>query len=200
MTLWNPKTFVFDVDDTLVDFFAYMIKIIKEKYGLDASTFASRETHKYLNITIEEWFNKIIEFELLVHSPPKTGAIELLQRLYDEGHNIHFVTCRGFHPDAYDVTCRWLKLFIPNYEHNVHIIQLSELKSDVIRTRIGHVDYFFDDTLHHCSEVKIAFPTARCVLINMPWNAAVDKSQEILREQFSCIDNLSEFNLEIFEC
>lgn len=199
MTPLNRKTFVFDLDDTVVNYFAQQHIAIQEHYGLDSSTFTTRETHNYLGITIGQWLKKIAEFRILEEAPPKVGAIELLTRLYSEGHSIYFVTCRGFHPRAVDVTLDWLNKYIPNYKHTVYAIQLHEHKADVIRKYITRVDYFFDDTLHHCKEVKEAFPDTRCVLINMPWNEAHTEEQSLLRSRLMCIDDLSHFDLELCE-
>jgi len=184
------SVFVFDLDDTVVnalpEFGELAAKI--DPNVLHWREWNKRATHEYLNIPIEEWLKHITDSDLFTTARPKPG-LWLINQLYKDDHDIHFVTNRGFDPNGKVKSDIWLRQHRVNYS-SLHVLPLFDSKADFILKTFGKVDYFFDDTVEHCMD---AFTKEACkvpVLVNAPWNIDVECGGKFMR-----IDSLRDFNL-----
>lgn len=142
--------FGFDIDDTLINLREYAFGIYQEKLGkkIEIAHFHQLdrvEIHTLFGLTDEEghqMWNSVLEELYFTDCPTYPGAVELLQKLAQEGHEIYYLTARpGKHAEQTKV---WMKKqgfpvedarFYCGMKdaEKVHIIEELEL------------DYYFDD-------------------------------------------------------
>lgn len=142
--------FGFDIDDTLINLREYAFGIYQEKLGkkVEAEQFHQLdrvEIHSLFDMTDEEgshMWNSVLDELYYTDCPTYPGAVELLQKLTREGHEIYYLTARpAKHAER---TKAWMKQqgfpvedarFYCGMKdgEKVHIIEELEL------------DYYFDD-------------------------------------------------------
>lgn len=142
--------FGFDIDDTLINLREYAFHLYNKKLNqnVDLERFHALEKveiHELFGMTAEqgsEMWGSSMEEIYFTSCPPYPDAVEVLQRLAREGHEIYYITARpGKHGER---TMKWMmdngfpvrpdRFFCGmKDEDKVHIIKELEL------------DYYFDD-------------------------------------------------------
>jgi uncharacterized protein len=142
--------FGFDIDDTLINLrehaFHLYNKKLNKNIGLDVfHHLKTLEIHEPFGLTAEEgskMWNSLLEEIYFTSCPPFPYAVETLNELVKEGHEVYYITAR---PKEYgEQTKKWLIVhgfpvcderffYGMNDEEKVHIIE-----------KLG-LDYFFDD-------------------------------------------------------
>ena len=142
--------FGFDIDDTLINLREHAFQIYNKKLNqnVEVDLFHALdkvEIHELFGMTAEqgsEMWNSSLEEIYYTSCPPYPDAVETLQRLEKEGHEIYYITARP--KEHGERTMEWMieqnfpvhkdRFFYGmNDEDKVHIIKDLEL------------DYYFDD-------------------------------------------------------
>jgi uncharacterized protein len=142
--------FGFDIDDTLINLrehaFHLYNKKLNKNIGLDVfHNLKTLEIHEPFGLTAEEggrMWNSHLEEIYFTSCPPFPHAVEALNELVNEGHEVYYVTARP--KEHGERTKNWLIengfpvqderfYFGMNDEEKIHFIEQLEL------------DYFFDD-------------------------------------------------------
>lgn len=143
---------VFDCDDTL---FGAMPEIY-----LTARRFANGNVPHYSQWQcgisqpwiedIEEWKSFMIKDGVLERIQLLPGAKHLLYMLNEQGHEVHIMTNRGFHPNAEKITAYTLG-YVPYT--SLSVLPFDACKGETVVDLFGQVDVFVDDNIKHCRSV-----------------------------------------------
>lgn len=99
--------------------------------------------------------------------PPLPGAVEALQKIQDDGHDITLVSAPSFAPASYRDKVEWVNEYLPFLDYN-----------DIL---LGHKKYlikgdiFIDDSPINITKYKKNWPKARIMTIGYPYNKVVKK-------------------------
>ena len=142
--------FGFDIDDTLINLRGYAFDFYQQKLGkkVDIEGFHALdrvEIHELFDLSDEDgsalWNNSLDE---LYYSdcPAYPGAVELLQQLHEQGHEIYYITARSAHHGTNTKT--WLKKQgFPVDDTRFYCGMKDHEKVDIIEKL--ELDYYFDD-------------------------------------------------------
>ena len=142
--------FGFDIDDTLINLREHAFNLynqkMKQNVPLDVFHGLNRvEIHEPFGLTNEqgkEMWNRSLEEIYYTNCPPFPNAVETLQELEKQGHEIYYITSRP--KEHGDRTKEWLKergfpvrddRFFYGMQDNEKINFIKELQ----------LDYYFDD-------------------------------------------------------
>ena len=107
---------------------------------------------KRYNFTYEELkhFLGNIQEEITNNAEPRSGAVETINKLRQQGHEIYIITARDneFHEDPYMLSKVWLD--DNNIEYDKLIVNVRK-KAPVCKDE--KIDVFIDDNLNNCLEV-----------------------------------------------
>ncbi|MFC0211040.1 hypothetical protein ACFFK0_01035 [Paenibacillus chartarius] len=142
--------FGFDIDDTLINLRGYAFELYKRKLGVDLGdevlqSLASVEIHEPFGLTREqgkEMWNSLREDIYFTSCPPFPFAVEVLQELAEQGHEVYYITARAKEYCAR--TLEWLRQngFPVRGEH--FYCGMEDTEKVHIIERLG-LDYYFDD-------------------------------------------------------
>ena len=108
---------------------------------------------KRYNFTYEELkhFLGNIQEEITNNAEPRSGAVETINKLRQQGHEIYIITARDneFHEDPYILSKVWLDK--NNIEYDKLIVNVRK-KAPVCKNE--KIDIFIDDQLNNCLEVS----------------------------------------------
>lgn len=108
---------------------------------------------KRYNFSYEElkYFLGNVQEEITNNAVPRPGAIEVIKKLKEEGHEIYIITARDneFHKDPYMLSKVWLDK--NNIEYDKLIVNVRQ-KGPVCKNE--KIDVFIDDQLNNCLEVS----------------------------------------------
>ncbi|WP_422121985.1 5' nucleotidase, NT5C type [Planococcus sp. X10-3] len=142
--------FGFDVDDTLINLREYAFHYYKKQLGLEVAIDVFRsldrlEIHEAFGMTDaegKEMWNQSLDYIYYTDCPTYPGAVDVLQRLDAEGHEIYYITARPAH-HAED-TKAWLKnQGFPLRDAHFYCGMKDEKKVEIIEEL--ELDYYFDD-------------------------------------------------------
>lgn len=142
--------FGFDIDDTLINLrehaFHIYNKNLKQNIPIDVFHKLNRvEIHEPFGLTEEqgkEMWNTSLEEIYYTSCPPFPNAVETLQQLDKQGHEIYYITAR---PKAHgERTKEWLKqLGFPVHDDRFFYGMQDDEKVQIIKKL--KLDYYFDD-------------------------------------------------------
>ena len=142
--------FGFDIDDTLIDLREYAFGVYQEKLGREVDRKAFNELqrleiHEIFGMTDEEgaeMWNSLLDELYYADCPPSPGAVELLQKLHQEGHEIYYITSRT--SEHGENTKNWLKKQgFPVQDDRFYCGMKDAEKVQIIEEL--QLDYYFDD-------------------------------------------------------
>jgi len=142
--------FGFDIDDTLINLREHAFRLYQEKLNrqVDEARFHELDCvpiHGLFGMTAEEggrMWNNLREEIYYSDCPPFQGAVEALQELVREGHEVYYVTARA--PEHCERTKEWMvRAGFPVAEGRFYCGMSDTEKVHVIR-KLG-LDYYFDD-------------------------------------------------------
>lgn len=92
-----------------------------------------------------------IQEEITNNAIPRSGAVEAIKKLREEGHEIYIITARDneFHEDPYMLSKNWLDN--NSIEYDKLIVNVRE-KAPLCKNE--KIDIFIDDQLNNCLEVS----------------------------------------------
>lgn len=153
-----------DIDDTISDTYAYLFPYAQKYTTVDLgkkienidrncithmypSTF-----HKWNENEEREFLDKYYE-NTLINVKPKLYAVEVINKLKEEGNRISLITAR-FPSNKFDVeglTKKWLKDNKINYDELI-----LNAQDKVKLAKDNNVDIFIDDSIKNCREMADA--------------------------------------------
>lgn len=158
-----------DIDDTLTNSFEYFMPFVAEFFNVPTEELKKRNI-SYSNFP-DEWKPRELEFckkyydDTVAGTPFKENAVQTVNRLKKEGHEIYIVTARtnDFYTDAIDTTKEELDRNGLLYDHVVCTFDKAGY------CQKNKIDLFIDDSVKNCSLVsKVGVKT---LLFNSPANA-----------------------------
>ncbi|MFL6517128.1 MAG: 5' nucleotidase, NT5C type, partial [Bacillus sp. (in: firmicutes)] len=142
--------FGFDIDDTLINLRGYAFQIYNKKLGqeLGLDVFQALKTveiHEPFGMTAVEgkqMWNNTLEEVYYNSCPIFPGAVELLQELEKQGHEIFYITARN--QEHGERTKEWLlKQGFPVHDDRFFCGMKDSEKVNIIKKL--NLDYYFDD-------------------------------------------------------
>ena len=153
----------FDVDEVVADIMTPALKVVNEINGTSYHRFDIRDFNLEcigINDTIG-FFHKYAK-DIFDMAEPVEGAQDYLNKLKDDGHELHFITARNYPDVDYEIR-RWF--------------QQNEVPFDSIRTKSEHkgeacieneISVYFDDydvNVERAIECRVP-----AYLVDRPWN------------------------------
>jgi len=169
--------FGFDIDDTLIDLRRYAFHLYNEKLGKNVSIEAFEEIktlqiHKPFGLTDEEggkmWVS-LMEDIYFKNCPPFEGALEVVNKLYEEGHEIYYITSRPKHH------CPRSKQWMIEQGFPVedgHFFCGMEDDEKITTIQDLQLDYYFDDKPAVLQTLKET--DTEVYIIDQPYNQEVE--------------------------
>ncbi|MFJ7729125.1 HAD family acid phosphatase [Neobacillus sp. NPDC097160] len=142
--------FGFDIDDTLINLREYAFHLYNQKLdqelGLDIfQALKTVEIHEPFGMTAEEgkqMWNNTLEDIYYNACPAFPGAVDLLQELEKQGHEIFYITARN--QEHGERTKKWLvEQGFPVHDERFFCGMKDHEKVNIIKQL--HLDYYFDD-------------------------------------------------------
>ena len=142
--------FGFDIDDTLINLREHAFRIynknLKQNVPIDVFHEIKKvEIHEAFGLTEEQgsaMWNDTLEEIYYTTCPPYPGAVETLNELSEQGHEIYYITARS--KEHGDRTKDWLKeQGFPVVEDRFYCGMKDQEKVKFIQTL--QLDYYFDD-------------------------------------------------------
>lgn len=144
-----------DIDDTITDSWKDYIPIYSELFNIPKEKLQKSKPYYYsLNnkISVEEYFQKMTEIhdEITPNITLKENVKEVIDKLYELGHKVIFITARGkSHSDPYKITKEYLDKHRIKYEKL--IVGVTD-KGKVCEEE--KIELFIDDSIKHCESVS----------------------------------------------
>ncbi len=142
--------FGFDIDDTLINLREHAFELYNTKLNrkVEVELFHALdkvEIHELFDMTAEQgtdMWNRSLEEIYFTSCPAYPGAVEALQRLEREGHEIYYITAR---PDVHGKrTIEWMiENGFPVNKDRFYYGMRDEDKVNIIKDL--NLDYYFDD-------------------------------------------------------
>lgn len=142
--------FGFDIDDTLINLREHAFHIYNKKLNQNISleifnALKTVEIHEAFGLTSEQggqMWNSLLEEIYFTNCPAFEGAIEFINELHKEGHDIFYITSR---PKKYcPRTKQWVKeQGFPVVDANFYCGMQDDEKIHIIKEL--NLDYYFDD-------------------------------------------------------
>ena len=150
--------FVFDLDDTVckTDEFSeeYILRFFKEndlpyKKVADCTRFAEQK-FDWDRETAQNWY-KTYGDEMMLNFPCKENSVEIINKLYDDGHKIVIATARAedWHTEPEKITKQWLE----NNKIKYHKLYIGRCDKEVI-CKDENANFFIDDDLNIISRFE----------------------------------------------
>lgn len=162
----------FDIDDTVADGNRYFVKALNEYFNKDLKY---EDVRGRLNVcygvdqsVLDEFFKNLGD-KFLTELKPIDGAVDSINKLYDAGHQIIFITAR--HENNNEATKRWLA------EHNFKYHKLIHSETKVQECLDEKIDLFVDDhptVIQNISKVNIP-----SIFVDLPKNVDIAMPRSI---------------------
>lgn len=164
------KTIVFDLDDTLANLKDPMVDCLNSLTGknLQSSDLFKFDTTDIYGITNQDFFNCLINNDILDNLEPFIETRTLLTDLLKNDYNITIITSRAYHPDAFEVTKNWFAKYEIPYSRII-ISEHGKKKSDYV-TKEENVILFIDDRIENCEDFIASRKAYNVRLFDAPWN------------------------------
>ena len=166
----ETKTVICDIDDVLANLKEPMCKLLNEhaKTQIHWNTWDSFFiTHLY-DITDDEFYNLLIDSDILSKLEPYPNAVETIAKVKDAGYKVVLISSRNYHPDAYKVTETWLN------KHNIVYDKLhisgNGIKKSLYANMYDNIKLAIDDNVENCKDFMTNCKINKTVLMNQPWN------------------------------
>lgn len=161
-----------DCDDTIMDTHSSIIRIGREKYGIDLSSPSRYSFEEFVPFSIAKNIitEAITDYKNLF---PIKGAIDFLLQ-YNKP--VTFITYRGGWCSQ-DTTYKWFKYWLPKeIQYKILFPNEDELKSKYIQQE--NIDIYFEDRYKYCLDIS---NYCKVFMISKPWNLGRELNSNIIR-------------------
>lgn len=192
--------FIFDLDDTVceTDKYSeeYILNWFKENNWnyvkvRDVSRYAEQKFN-WDEETAMNWF-KTYGDDMLVKITPKPNAVEIINKLFDMGHEIVFATARDklWHGDPEGCTIKWLA------DNKIKYTKLYTGRHDKENICLEeNPDFFIDDDINITGRVFEAMGgKTKVFIMQTPYNKDLERNQNVVMVD-SFDDLLNKVNLK----
>lgn len=187
----SKKTIILDLDDTLGCLKSRLQEIYRRATGDNTISYNDWDNYGHPNrygISSEQLSELFIEDNSLQLMKPFEGAVEVTALMKSRGFNVEIVTARGWHPDGYNVTKKWLDDNYISYDR-INIVPLFQCKEEATR-HIENVALFVDDRLDHCVNVYESGRIGKSLVLAQPWNRDYHDEHPNYNPNIIRIDNI----------
>ncbi len=140
-----------DIDDTITNSWENLIPHYAKMFNIDEDIL--HKSRPYYNsvkdkITLDEYYKMMLPMydKIMPDVKIKDGVKEVIDKLYDLGHTVIFITSRGIdYTNAYQVSKDFLDKHHIKYDKIV-----TGCTDKAIACKDEHIDLFIDDSVKHC--------------------------------------------------
>ena len=140
-----------DVDDTITNSWECLIPYYVKLFNISED--ALRASKPYYNsvshlITLDDYYRIMLPVydEVTPNVDLKPGVKEVIDKLYDLGYHVTFITARGIdHTDAYGDTVKYLDKYNIKYDKVI-----TNCRDKAKACKEENVDIFIDDSIRNC--------------------------------------------------
>lgn len=165
------RDIIIDLDDVIADA-APEFKITFDRFTGTNIPVSSWTTYNFIDqyptLDIDTIVMLMVGDKILERCKPINKAIESVQALKQYGYNIHIVTSRGLHPNAFNVSKQWLDMYNVPYD-TLSVTNYGSLKSTSYNKISTCFAYMFDDNIANIADAgrnNVITP----ILISQPWS------------------------------
>lgn len=144
-----------DIDDTITNTWEYLIPIYSKLFKIDEKKLSKSAPYYPAVenlISLDEYYKKIIPIHNKYTNdlPLKKDVKEVIDKLYELGHTVYFITDRGNeNNDSYDLTKNYLDSNGIKYEK---LYTRAKDKASICLKE--NIELYIDDRPKHCQSVK----------------------------------------------
>ena len=144
-----------DIDDTITNSWQYLIPHYAKLFNIDESILSkSMPYYPAIKdyISLDDYYKKVVPIHEKYTSvlPLKDNVKEVIDKLYELGHTIYFITDRGNdNDDSYIATKKYLDSHGIKYEKIY-----TRASNKAIICQKEKIDLYIDDSIKHCRRVK----------------------------------------------
>ena len=145
-----------DIDDTITYTYEMLLPMVAVRYGISLSKlYEELPTYKKLNATLPDYAHFASESLPVAAklTPIRDGALEIITKLKEEGHEIIFITARNHEEfvEPYKISFDFLKVNKVPYDK-----LLVNIKRKDKQCLMEKIDLFIDDNNDNCRAVHKA--------------------------------------------
>ena len=144
-----------DIDDTITNSWEYYIPYYAKLFNIDKSVLSkSLPYYQAIKdyISLDDYYKMLVPMQnkSIKKLPLKENVKEVIDKLYELGHTVYFITDRGnTDDDSYIATKEYLD------SHNIKYEKLYTRASDKASICLKeNIDLYIDDSIKHCTKVK----------------------------------------------
>lgn len=144
-----------DIDDTITNTWEYLIPHYAKLFNIDEGRLLKSMPYYQAikdKISLDEYYKVLIPIHNKYTSeiPLKENVKEVIDKLYELGHTVYFITDRGNDDnDSYDLTKNYLDSHGIKYEK---IYTRASNKASICLKE--NIKLYIDDSVKHCKNVK----------------------------------------------
>lgn len=174
-----PKTVIFDIDDVLIPWAATVHKAcIEAGIAPSDSTWSKWEMWEdWPNGNKQDWLRVVDSLVMpdgLYHQPPYPGATQAIHKLRSLGHDVHFVTARGFFAHADEIR-QWTKEWVQKYFPTLPPHKLWFAQDKGVVAKIINATHAIDDRFDNVLVLDKA--GVKAYIMTQPHNAHIEIGQ-----------------------
>ena len=144
-----------DIDDTITDSWECVIPAYSRMFNISEDVL--HKSRPYYNavkdlITLDEYYKMMVPIydEIIPNVHLKEGVKEVVDKLYEMGHSVIFITSRGIdHTNAYKTSKDFLDKYHVKYDKIV-----TGCRDKSLACQEEKIDLFIDDSVKHCRNVS----------------------------------------------
>lgn len=143
-----------DIDDTITYTYETLLPIINMKYGMRFDKLLKQNpSYRMLHNVLPDFKSFAIDNYSAMAKivPVRDGAVEVLNKLKEQGHKIIFITARNNieYNDPYEISYNYLK--VNNIPFDKLVVNVSDKAKECI---LQDIDLYIDDNTRNCKAVK----------------------------------------------
>ncbi|MFA5670180.1 MAG: hypothetical protein WC967_13140 [Balneolaceae bacterium] len=166
------KIAVLDIDDVSFNLRDGMLAALNKHTGKNMThdDWHDYNLHGRYGITLQDFFDILHKENVVENSTPEPCINVFTKTLKHNGYKVDFLSARGWHKDALNVTRNAFDEHKVYYD-TIHLVDISESKKEFIQRTYGKIDLIVEDSPTHFHSIFIEHELSHNgILINRPWN------------------------------
>lgn len=178
----RPLSVLVDVDGVLASQ-CILADALNQASGLSLSVedWGQYNIGELYGMSPEEMVDAWLSHEVLSACRPLPMAQQGLVSLHNR-FQVHIITHRGWHPDAYRLTCDWLDREGFPYD-SVTVVPYGTPKSYLYPDHADRFYALFEDSIDNLVDAERSGRVDNRILIDQPWNRNSDELSKLSRVQ-----------------